>query len=487
MKPTSNDLPRPRFLTHLWATAHLVVAAAPVVPALVAWVEGRAAVAGAFLAVSAACVAMGLLGRRAPVVSPSQASTGALLRTVAGLWLGLSLLAAVPFAAAQIAGEGGPQVQAAYPTVAHAWFEAMSGVTSTGLSTSPAASELPASLQLWRSLLQWLGGFSILIFVVASSGRHAARNQAVHVELAAELPDESPQQWARRCVAIYLAYTSIVLVGFLAAAMPPWEAVNHAMTAISTGGFSVRDDSFASYGPAIRGVALAASVVSALSWSLHTQLWPPRPSLRFARSTQHRLFAAWLAGGVTLAVLAGLATSSLSWGDIVFDTISAITTSGLTVGGSHADWPAVVLAVFIIVMVVGGSAGSTSGGIKQSRLAWLGSAAARLTRPANADAPYIRDGERVDDGVRYVADAAGLLMLWLATIAAASLTLAAAFPTEPAGRILFDVTSALGGVGLSAGFIGGDRPPWVLGMFSTLMWMGRLELIAVLHLVWARR
>jgi trk system potassium uptake protein TrkH len=272
--------------------------------------------------------------------------------------------------------------------------------------------------------------------------------------------------------------------------MKAWQALNHGLTLAATGGFTIRDDSFASYGSAVRWIAVGGTLLAAVSFQIHHALLARRKWGVARRSTQLRLFLTVVAGG-TLAtfVLVSRRNPTLSPSDAVFDWISAIGTSGFTVNASHQTWSSGPLMLLTLAMIGGGCSGSTAGGLKQERLAWLlKNAWARLRRPDSptSDCSFSFDGNPVDDATNRISEAASVAVIWLATMGLATLSLSLAIPEAQSMRILFDVTSALGGVGLDAGFISGEQPLWVLALFVGLMWMGRLELLAVFVLLAAR-
>lgn len=385
---------------------------------------------------------------------------GAVARPVMAVaWLAASLLAAIPFLAAG-AAEGATPATAVYGDPLNAWFESMSGLTSTGLTVTPDASRIPRSLQWWRSLLQWVGGIGILYVALglAPDARDGSHGSELDTEMSTDYG--GGESHVGRIWGLYVAYTVVSGMAFWAVGMPLWEAVNHSMTAIATGGFDVTGDSLASYGRAVHAVAAVTVVLGAISFKVHAAvLLRGRPGA-LLRDAQSRLLAAMLVVGVGVLALATRG-DGVALADAAFQWTSALTTVGFSTE-DVAPYGAVALGVLLAGMVVGGASGSTAGGLKQRR------AVALLRRLAGRDAP------RAARALRQLGRVAAALAVGAGVIVAAS----GAAPLDA----MFEAASALGTVGLSVGVTAPDLAAPARLALIALMWLGRLEIAAVLAL-----
>ncbi|MEM1056512.1 MAG: potassium transporter TrkG [Bacteroidota bacterium] len=383
-------------------------------------------------------------------------------RVVAAAWLLASVLAAVPFAVFG-ASDGANTATVVYADPLNAWFESMSGLTSTGLSVSPDASQIPASLQWWRSLLQWVGGIGILYVVLALM---PDERDASHL---AELKEEmstgsfSPRGVLGPVWLIYTGYTLATIAAFWIAGMPPWEAVNHGMTTLATGGFDITGDSFASYDRTIQFIGIVAMALGAISFGVHLVLLARARLGAIARDEQNRLMAVLLAGGgLLLWAATALGPPDVAVFDVAFLWTSALLTGGFATQDLSA-WGALPLLLLILAMLIGGASGSTAGGLKQRRVLALLRWAKSRERSGKASAA-LRQVARL--GAVLIMGTVALVLVggagWLAA--------------------LFETASALGTVGLTAGVTGPDLPAGARLVLVLLMWVGRLEIGATLAL-----
>jgi trk system potassium uptake protein TrkH len=413
------------------------------------------------------------------------------LATVALGWLLCAVLAAVPlWAAAQLGGEqAGAGV--VYATPVHALFEGMSGFTSTGLTMVGQESQLPRVLQWWRTMLQWVGGVGVVVLVVGAVGSVEQARALYGAEARERVFRDDVKRTAREIWLLFCALTVVAIAALLVAGAGPWVALNHGMTGIATGGFVVTDQSFTEEPVAVKLVALVIMVVGAVSFAREHRLAVARDWRTITRSTQLRALAAGLVGVVALTVVATAAgPEDPGFLDAVFQAVSALATCGFF-SESPGGWGPGALLVLVAAMIVGGSAGSTTGGLKLSRAAWLVKAAvAQLSnalRPVGGRARISFDGEDVsaEDAAQAIAYAAALAVLWLATLAIATLALVLMLPESTAHEIAFEATSALGSVGLSTGIAQPTLPVAAEIILIALMWLGRLEIVAVVVLLLA--
>ena len=451
---------------------------------------GLAAMSGLALAAGGAAV------RLTPAGEP-RGGAEALIAVALG-WLACAALAAVPFLVAAHLDPAPTPTLAAFRRPAVAFFEAMSGVTGTGLSVAEDPSVLPASLQLWRSLTQWAGGIGwmlLALMLVAprrglpggerSGGSAYARHRP---QLGAERTTDALAERTRQPVAviwaIYLAYTAAAIAAFRLAGMPPWEALNHGLTGISTGGFAVTSDSFASYGPAVLWTGIAVMTVGAVSFAAHAALLalsrPPPSEMRQLR---------WLGGCLGLGFAAALLAARGAGAapvEVAFDWTSALATCGF-LAGPLEGWPVTGLLMLSAGMFVGASSGSTGGGLKMRRFYTIVDGLGHRIRTASRSGEEDEDSDGEDETQdERLHDAAARLCFLAAAVALGVIAILALTPGEaPLEDVLLDATAALSTAGLSTGFVGPDLPSGTLLAFSALMWLGRLEVLAVLVTVLA--
>lgn len=375
-------------------------------------------------------------------------------------WLSAALLAAVPFAVVGLAGDGAATRVFADPV--NALFESMSGLTSTGLTVSSDPSALPHALQWWRSILQWVGGIGILYFALALL---PPEHDGTHMpELGEEMSTRGKGAHLLAIWGIYAGYTVLATLAFWAVGMPLWEAVNHGLTGIATGGFSVTADSFASYDRSIHLVGGFVMLLGAVSFGVHYAVLLRGRYGQIFRDEQNRLMALLLiGGGLLLALAVGVAGQEIPLADVAFQWASALLTAGFSTDyvAHWGPWP---LLLLILGMFIGGASGSTAGGLKQRRAVHLVRGLLGTER-ASRLAPALYQPLR--------------LALTLA-VGTALLVLLGGVGWYDA---LFEATSALSTVGLSVGVTGADLPTGGRLVLVGLMWAGRLEVAAVMALL----
>ena len=297
-------------------------------------------------------------------------------------WILICLFGALPFL---ISGRFG--------TFTDSFFESVSGFTTTGSSILSDVEAIPHSLLMWRATTHWIGGPGIVLLTVAIlpflgvAGMQLARAEGLSDKLQPRI-----RQTARALWRTYLALTfgEIVLLRLLG--MSFFDAIAQTFATVATGGFSTRNKSIESFhSPAIEGVIVVFMFLSAANFALHFRLLRPEPGatgartsfwshmrrglLGYARDPEFRLYTATAVGASALVV------GSLWWGGFhpwpairygVFNVVSIMTTTGFS-NSDFGAWVGVqALAPFILflLMIIGGSTGSTSGAIKIARV-WV--------------------------------------------------------------------------------------------------------------------
>ena len=429
-----------------------------------------------------------LIGQLAMRSTGKPGATGTIdaLAAVALGWLLCAALAALPLWAAAELGGSRSGAAGVYGEPVHALFEGMSGITSTGLTMVGQEGSLPRSLQWWRTLLQWVGGVGVVVVIAGAVGRLEGERALYEAEARERVFRKDVTRTAREIWMLFCALSVMSVVALLVAGAPPWVALNHGMTGIATGGFVVTDQSFVEEPVAVKLVALVVMIAGAVSFVQLHRVVLKRDWRTLVRSTQLRA----LAVGLVICVAATIVATSAGPEDpglldAVFQGVSALATCGFA-SESPGGWGPAALMVLGIAMIVGGSAGSTTGGLKLARAAWLVKAAisqiSNGMRPIGGRARISFNGEEVseDDAASAIGQAAGLAVLWLATLGAATLALILLLPESSAGELAFEAASALGSVGLTTGITGPALPLAAELILIALMWLGRLEIVAVI-------
>ena len=285
---------------------------------------------------------------------------------VALSWILISLIGAVPFT-----------VSGAIPSYLDAVFETMSGFTTTGSSILPAVEPLDRCMLFWRSLSHWIGGMGILVFMLAIVRMDGG--QAIHL-LRAESPGPTVSKMVPRMVdsskilyGIYFGLTVVQILLYLAGGDPLFDSLCNAFGTAGTGGFAIRNDSFASYSAYTQTVTTIFMALFGVNFSIYFFLLRRKFDLAW-KNTELR----WYVSIIVLSTL--LITFNIrplyhgnfgySLHHAAFTVSSLITTTGY--GTENFDlWPEFSRVILALLMIVGASAGSTGGGLKVSRVVIL--------------------------------------------------------------------------------------------------------------------
>ena len=396
---------------------------------------------------------------------------------VSGAWVLASLFGALPYLHF---GALGP---------IDAFFEAASGFTTTGASVIPDVEILPPSLLLWRSLTQWIGGGGIVVFAVAVLPLLGIGGmQLFRAEVSGPVTDKlTPRvaDTARRLWLVYVGLTVSAGLGLWLAGMGPFDAVCHALTTVATGGFSTRNASLGAFGPAVQWVDTAFMALAGVSFVLHYRCLTGA-TRGVLRNPELRCYVGLLAV-LTLVTAWDLFASHgrEAWRLAAFQVVSLVTTTGYA-SSDFDTWPELARMLVLPMLLVGGMAGSTAGGIKSVRLvlAWRAFLASlvRFVHP-HAVHPVRWEGRAVPDDV---VDGVGIFL-----IAYVILCAACAFAVAAAGydleTALSAAASAVSNVGPGLAEVGPTRtfahfPGEVKLLLGGAMIAGRLEIFTVLVL-----
>ncbi len=396
--------------------------------------------------------------------------------TAALCWIILSMVSAIPFCLI-------PDSDGLKLDYLSALFEGTAGWSGTGLSMYSQPSKLPHILQFWRSFSQWIGSAGIIVLAIVVLFRPGSAAFALYKsEGREEKIRPSVISTAKIIWVIYLFYTVIGIIILFLLRMPLWEAINHGMTAIATGGFSIRDDSLVSYSSPVKFVIIILMIFGATSFFAHYELLY-RKIKKFIKDMQvQAMFLIILIGLIILPII-----GKVNFFESAFQFISAITTTGFSTA-NIANWSENAKFLLSLAMIIGGAAGSTAGGIKLIRLVLLFKGAGwklkKAFLPARSAFPYKfgRDFLLKEEAMEILGEASVISFLWIILIISGSLIV-----SSSTGQTLinsfFEVCSAQGGVGLSVGITNLGMAGIAKFMLILNMWIGRLEIIPFLVLL----
>lgn len=278
-------------------------------------------------------------------------------------WTGMSLFSTLPF------------LLMSNPLgVADAAFEAVSGVTATGGSVMAGLESRPKDILLWRSILNWIGGVGIIGMAIAVLPFLRVGGMRLFKTESSDWSDKAMPR-ARSLMAMiiycYLGLSLICCLAYWLAGMDFFNALNHAMATVSTGGFSTSDRSFAHFDSLlVHWIAIIFMLAGAFPFVLFVRFMISRKFIVF-KDTQVRTLL-WIVVTITLVLTAQLIFSAdmplfKALTMACFNLVSVITTTGFA-SGDYQNWGPLAVVIFFFVMFVGGCSGSTSGGIKVFRL-----------------------------------------------------------------------------------------------------------------------
>lgn len=262
--------------------------------------------------------------------------------------------------------------------VTNAFFESMSGLTTTGGTIFVNLDQLPASTLYYRQQLQWLGGMGIVVLAIAIMPMLGVGGmQLYRAETPGPMKDSklTPRitESAKALWYIYLGITIMCILAYWIAGMSLFDAVCHAFSTVAIGGFSTHDSSLGHFNSvAIESIAMLFMLIASANFSLHFVAWRNKTLMPYIKDSEYRFFMIVVASAtlflVTVLILQNVFPSSLdALRSGMFHMISIITTTGFTAGG-FAWWPGALPVMLILFSFMGGCAGSTAGGMKVMRI-----------------------------------------------------------------------------------------------------------------------
>ncbi len=360
-------------------------------------------------------------------------------------------------------------------------FESVSGFTTTGLTVVNPES-LPHAILFWRSLTQWVGGVGIIvIFLLLMSSPGMSSYYLYRAEGRTQRIEAGIYSTVKRIFIIYGIYTIIGIALLSLAGMPLFDSVAHTFTSLSTGGFSVKNGSIGSYSnPVVEFVIVLLMILGATSFFIHDKIFK-RNFMEYIRNSESQLFWSLV---IIFSIFLSLSFLSLP-GSLrlgIFHTFSALTTTGYTVG--MQTYPELSKFLIIILMIIGGFAGSTAGGLKLVRVGILGKAvnwvSKKISYPRSAVVPLKFHGKIVSE------EELGIISLFsfVYILILVASTLIFSFMGYAPLDSFFVSASAEGTVGLTTINIATVNP---LGKFVLMvcMLLGRLEILPFLVILYS--
>ena len=282
--------------------------------------------------------------------------------TVALAWIALSAFGALPF---YISGE--------IPSYIDAFFETVSGFTTTGASILGNVEAMSRGLLFWRSFTHWIGGMGVLVFIMAIIP--SLSDRSIHL-LRAEVPGPIVgklvpriKQTTRILYIIYMALTAIMFFLLLAGGMPIFDSIVHSIGTAGTGGFGIKADSVGSYSPYIQWVITIFMLIFGVNFNIYYLIILKKFKPVFKSAELWFYLGVVAVSTVTIAVNVAPMFGNLS--ETVRHSAFQVATVISTTGFSTVDfnqWPALSKTVLFLLMFTGGCAGSTAGGFKLTRV-----------------------------------------------------------------------------------------------------------------------
>lgn len=397
-------------------------------------------------------------------------------------WLSMSFFGSLPFL-----------LSGAIPNFTDAFFETISGFTTTGASILNDIEAVPKGILFWRSLTQWIGGMGIIVLAVAILPLLGIGGMQLFI---AESPGISPDKMkprikdvAKRLWIIYLGLTLAECILLLFGGMSFFDAINHSLTTMATGGFSTKNDSVAHYDSAyIQYVIIIFMFLAGTNFTITYYGLKGK----FLKAWQNEEFRNYVILILVLSVGIAFFVFSSNWKgfeqafrDSLFQVVSIVTTTGY-VTADYTTWAPFLTVIFFLLMFLGASAGSTAGGIKIVRHTLLfKNSFLEMKRQLHPSAviPVRLNNTAVSRDITY--NVLAFVMIYLLVFGIGVFLLS--FTGVGFDTALGAVATSLGNIGPGLGEVGpvnnfSGITPFGKWLLSFLMLLGRLELFTVLIL-----
>ena len=283
-------------------------------------------------------------------------------------WIVLSLFGTLPFLITDSISK---------LSFSDAFFESMSGLTTTGATVLSQLDDLPKSILFYRQQLQWLGGMGIIVLAVAVLPLLGVGGMELyHAESSGIAKDRLTPKLRNTAIALWKIYVSLTVlcaIGYFFSGMSIFDAISHSFSTVAIGGFSTHDSSIGYFNsPAIEMIAMFFMFLAGINFSLHFVAWNNRSLVDYIKDSEFKTYSMVLICS-TIIVIAALSfnsqyeSSSETLRHSLFQTISIATTTGFT-SQNFSSWPAAIPVFLIMMSFIGACVGSTGGGIKVVRI-----------------------------------------------------------------------------------------------------------------------
>ena len=482
---------RPKILLNILGALSTILGISMIVPILISLFYGESDTYGFFIS-SVISILIGILLYQSTKYDKSLNNKDG-FAIVTFSWILTAIIGAMPF-----------YLSGAIPNITDAFFESMSGVTTTGASIIGNPNTLPNlpngieslsnGILFWRSFIQWIGGMGIVVFYIAILPILGSGGiQLFKLEVPGPVADKIKprlRETAKMLWMVYVGITFINIIALVLVGMPIFDSICHAFTIMPTGGFSIKNASIAFYDNyMIEIVIMFFMFVAGVNFSLHYKAIKGS----FSSYNKDREFISYL---ILIIVLSFLIFLSVSWNQnqyilenfrhAMFQTISIITTTGFGTS-DYEIWPFFAQAVLLSLMFVGAMGGSTGGGMKIIRVMVLAKYAASETRRmlhSRALIPVRIGKQHINEDV--VRNTLGFFLFFVTSFAISSLALT--FMGVDLLSSIGAAASAMSNIGPGLGSFGPtdnyallpSAGKWIL---SFCMLLGRLEIFTVIVLL----
>ena len=287
---------------------------------------------------------------------------------VVSFWIVLSLFGTLPFLITESISN---------LSFSNAFFESMSGLTTTGATVLSQLDELPKSILFYRQQLQWLGGMGIIVLAVAVLPLLGVGGMELyHAESSGIAKDRLTPKLRNTAIAlwkIYLSLTVLCALAYFFSGMSIFDAISHSFSTVAIGGFSTHDSSIGYFNSIpIEMIAMFFMFLAGINFSLHFVAWNNRSLVDYIKDSEFKTYAMVLLSASAIVIIAlslnsEYGSTSETIRHSLFQTISIATTTGFT-SQNYSNWPAAIPVFLIMVSFIGACVGSTGGGIKVVRV-----------------------------------------------------------------------------------------------------------------------
>ncbi|MDC3360123.1 TrkH family potassium uptake protein [Candidatus Thioglobus sp.] len=287
---------------------------------------------------------------------------------VVSFWIVLSLFGTLPFLITESINN---------LSFSNAFFESMSGLTTTGATVLSQLDDLPKSILFYRQQLQWLGGMGIIVLAVAVLPLLGVGGMELyHAESSGIAKDRLTPKLRNTAIAlwkIYLSLTVFCALAYFFSGMSIFDAISHSFSTVAIGGFSTHDSSIGYFNSVpIEMIAMFFMFLAGINFSLHFVAWNNRSLVDYIKDSEFKTYAMVLFSASAIVIIAlslnsEYGSTSETIRHSLFQTISIATTTGFT-SQNYSNWPAAIPVFLIMVSFIGACVGSTGGGIKVVRV-----------------------------------------------------------------------------------------------------------------------